>query len=442
MGKPIAPGLTFGVYTVERKLGSGGMAEVWECFHHGLGRRVAIKVLRSTYSDSEAGRARFFAEAKALASIDSEYVVRILDCGEAEGQFHYIVMERLAGLTLRELLDRRGPLPESAALWIAIDACHGVAAAHRAGLIHRDIKPGNLFVTSLDDRDPRCKVLDFGIAKGIGETPTRDGSLVGTVSYMAPEQARSEPSGTATDVYALGVVLFEAITGVPFVDGVSEEAQLFRILNGQRSERGWDNMSHRVTRIVRKATEFHPNSRYQSVAELALELEQAAVAASGGARTGDTVSFALPKGGHQRRLVGLASLLVVGCFGVSLGFLLAQGINGRESVTHVALQGEVATSTNALVASDLVADDTAHSFDAAPSAECRPSPPRGERERSTAPNVRRSDLHKVNQVGRTALTQDVPRSKETKPIEISNQRRPVGVFVVRNPYQKTLDEVP
>ncbi len=294
------------------------MAEVWECVHHGLNRLVAVKFLKSALAREEAARQRFLGEARALAKIDSQYVVRVHDCGETREGVPYLAMERLVGCTLRELLDRQGPLPEAKALWLISDACRGVEAAHRAGLIHRDIKPGNLFLSTPEDGEASCKVLDFGIAKGIGEAPTKDGVLVGTVSYMAPEQARSEPSTPRTDVYAIGVVLFEAVTGLPFVAGSTEEAQLLRILKGERNDITLANVSLQVARIVKRATAFVASERFESVAALAGELENAAITISGRERpeTGAVTVRYLPLNQTSRSRV----------FVMALGMLAASGL--------------------------------------------------------------------------------------------------------------------
>lgn len=211
-----------GRYAVEDELGRGGMATVYAGRRLGLLNRVAIKVLHPELGREPANVKRFLREARAASLIAHENVVDILDFGEVDRLPVYFVMEFLEGSDLRKLLERRGPLPWDEARAIAVQVTGALAAAHGHGIVHRDVKPGNIFVV---DRSgvPHVKVLDFGIAKIVADNDkltrgvTLTQGILGTVAYMAPEQARSQTLDARTDVYQLGVVLYQMLTGtVPF----------------------------------------------------------------------------------------------------------------------------------------------------------------------------------------------------------------------------------
>ncbi len=252
------------------------MGEVWEAVHHRLQHTVAIKFLRGDRSASSSRLQRFVAESRTIASIESDRIVRVLDAGETEDGTPYFVMERLRGRSLRVLLSERRVLSELLACSLLSDACRGVAAAHRAGVLHRDLKPENLFVVDDEGSVPRLKVLDFGVAKRAGHGgATREGALIGTVCYMSPEQALGEPVDYRSDIYALGMILFEALSGVPFNSGRTESAQLLRVLDpGFDRESISDKVSPAVARIIRRATARNAGERFLSASELAVELER------------------------------------------------------------------------------------------------------------------------------------------------------------------------
>src|SRR5438105_14676939 len=202
-----------GRYELEELVGSGGMSSVFKARDTLLERRVALKVLHPHFTDDDQYVERFRREARAVASLSHPNIVTILDRGEDEGR-QFIVFELVEGRTLKEVLDEEGRLPVARALEIAIQVARGLAFAHEHGLVHRDVKPQNVILNG----DGRAKVTDFGIARSLEvQGMTQTGTVLGTSNYIAPEQAQGGTVDGATDVYSLGVVLFELLTGeVPF----------------------------------------------------------------------------------------------------------------------------------------------------------------------------------------------------------------------------------
>jgi eukaryotic-like serine/threonine-protein kinase len=205
-------------YRLDAPIASGGMGDVWRGTDLAIDRRVAIKLLRSEHADDEDGPARFRAEAHHAGSLSHPNIAQVFDYGEARGaEPGYLVMELVEGLSLTRILDD-GPLPPGDVMDVVAQVARGLAAAHQAGLVHRDIKPGNLLVRL----DGLVKITDFGIATAAGENPvtqpvTRPGVLIGTPAYLAPERISGVPATPATDLYGLGVVAHQCLTGqVPF----------------------------------------------------------------------------------------------------------------------------------------------------------------------------------------------------------------------------------
>jgi serine/threonine-protein kinase len=199
-----------GRYALLAVLGTGGMATVWRARDEMLGREVAVKVLSPHYAADPEFLARFEREARHAAAVSHPRLVTVFDCG-VEGGTPFIVMELVAGRTLRQVLDETGVLPPGQAVTVAAAVCEGLEAAHAAGLVHRDITPANIVLNGGD-----VKVLDFGIARADGtRAATATGTVLGTAAYLSPEQASGQPSGPQSDLYSLGCVLFEMLTGRP-----------------------------------------------------------------------------------------------------------------------------------------------------------------------------------------------------------------------------------
>jgi len=212
-----------GRYVLGEVLGTGGMATVWRATDEVLGREVAVKVLSPQYAADGGFVARFEREARHAAALSHPRLVTVFDCGAEEGTA-FIVMELVAGRTLRQVLDEAGPLPPGEAVAVAAAVCEGLAAAHAAGLVHRDIKPANIVLAGSG-----VKVLDFGIARADGPGGgTRTLGVVGTAAYLSPEQAAGEVARPQSDLYSLGCVLFEMLTGTPPFTGESAVGLAYR----------------------------------------------------------------------------------------------------------------------------------------------------------------------------------------------------------------------
>jgi eukaryotic-like serine/threonine-protein kinase len=210
-------------YSVEERLGAGGMGAVYRARHLQMDRPVAIKFLHQRFVEDEAARIRFQTEARAAVTLRHPNAVSVTDFGQTSEGCVYIVMELLEGRTLREILSREAPIETARAISMMLQASDAVAAAHDAGIIHRDLKPANILVTQSADQPAVVKVLDFGIATFSADDDddaaamAHANSVIGTPRYMSPEQHNGNGLSPATDVYSLGVILYEMLTGmVPF----------------------------------------------------------------------------------------------------------------------------------------------------------------------------------------------------------------------------------
>jgi eukaryotic-like serine/threonine-protein kinase len=209
-------------YRLDHLIASGGMGDVWRAVDLVLDRPVAVKLLRAEYAQDAETVARFRAEARHAANLAHPSIAQVYDFGEAmQGRPAFIVMELIAGPPLTQVL-ARGPLPTARVLDVVAQVAGGLAAAHAAGVVHRDIKPGNLLV----DRSGQVKITDFGIAYALGSAPlTRTGNLIGTPAYLAPERMNGQPAGPPSDLYSLGMVAYECLTGsLPFTGTAVEIA--------------------------------------------------------------------------------------------------------------------------------------------------------------------------------------------------------------------------
>jgi len=262
-----------GRYRVVRKLGTGGMANVYLAEDQELGRRVAIKMLDDRHSQDEQFVERFRREAKNVAGLSHPNIVSIYDRGEAEGTY-YIAMEYLEGRTLKELLVQRGPTPLAVAIDYARQILAAVGFAHRNGIVHRDIKPHNIVVAP----DGRLKVTDFGIARAGASQMTETGSIIGTAQYLSPEQAKGAPVTPPSDIYSVGIVLYEMLTGsVPFIGDTPLEIAMKHLsaIPEPPSEHR-PEVPHELDSIVLRALAKNPADRYQSAEEMDADLARAA----------------------------------------------------------------------------------------------------------------------------------------------------------------------
>jgi eukaryotic-like serine/threonine-protein kinase len=260
-------------YELGDRLGSGGMSNVYRATDLILERTVAVKILAEHLSDDERFVARFRREALAVAKLIHPNIVQVYDTGIDEAR-HYIVMEYVSGRSGAQLLQRQGPLDAQTAAEVGVQACAGLDYAHRRGIIHRDVKPGNLMVTGgpVGGGPMTVKLTDFGIARALAQTRiTQVGSVVGTAAYLAPEQVRGEEATPATDVYALGVVLYQFLTGrLPY-----EGSTLAELAVRQQNERPLtpttynDDVPETLGGAVLRALEGDTGRRYAGADELA-----------------------------------------------------------------------------------------------------------------------------------------------------------------------------
>jgi len=262
-----------GRYQVVRKLGAGGMANVYLAEDQELGRRVAIKILNERHANDDQFVERFRREAKNAAALSHPNIVSIYDRGEAEGTY-YIAMEYLDGRSLKELIVSRGEAPIGLTVDYARQILSALRFAHRHGIVHRDIKPHNVLV----DGDGRVKVTDFGIARAGTSQMTEAGSIVGTAQYLSPEQAKGGDVDQRSDLYSLGVVLYELLTGnVPFNGDTPVEIAMKHLsaVPEPPSKRRRD-VPRNLDLVVMRALAKDPADRYQSAEEMDADLERVA----------------------------------------------------------------------------------------------------------------------------------------------------------------------
>jgi serine/threonine-protein kinase len=266
---PLIGALFDGRYKVLKKLGSGGMATVYLAEDQELGRRVAIKILNAKHASDEQFVERFRREASSAAGLSHPNIVQIYDRGKAEGTY-YIAMEVSEGRTLKELIIDRGPSPIPVAVNYGRQILAALRFAHRNGVVHRDIKPHNVLV----DDEGRVKVTDFGIARAGASEMTEVGSIIGTAQYLSPEQARGAPVDARSDLYSVGVVLFELLTGEAPFNGETPVEIAMKHLSAvpeppsvKRPE-----VPPELDAVVLRALAKNPDDRYQSVEEMDADL--------------------------------------------------------------------------------------------------------------------------------------------------------------------------
>ena len=322
----VTAGSRLGHYEIVAPLGAGAMGEVYRARDPRLGRDVAVKVLPPAFAADPDRLRRFEQEARAIATLNHPNIVGIYDVGSADGR-PFLVTELLEGETLRERL-QSSPLSLRVALEMGIQIAEGLAAAHDKGIVHRDLKPDNLFVS----RDRRIKILDFGLAKpaapgaaGASDATlavpgTESGILLGTVGYMSPEQVRGDSVDHRSDIFSLGAILYEMISGRRAFKAPTGAETMAAILNADVAPLSSESRPVPATleRIVRHCLEKDPHERYQSARDLAFQLKGALEVVDG--RAADGVSAAAGRGRAFR--IATAALLV----GIAAGILVGRPI--------------------------------------------------------------------------------------------------------------------
>src|SRR4051794_4729125 len=283
-----------GRYMVRRKLGSGGMSDVYLAEDQALGRRVALKMLNDRHASDEQFVERFRREAHSAASLNHPNIVSIFDRGHAEGTY-YIAMEYLDGRTLKELLARNGPTPVPIAIDYSRQILGALAFAHRNGIVHRDIKPHNIVVGP----DGRLKVTDFGIARSGASQMTEAGSIVGTAQYLSPEQARGAPVDPRSDLYSLGIVLYEMLTGhVPFTGDTAVEIAMKHLSAVPKPPSELrEAIPHDLDAVVMRALAKESDQRYGSAEEMDADLARVARGVAVSSKTEEAMTQVLSGAG-------------------------------------------------------------------------------------------------------------------------------------------------
>jgi len=351
-----------GRYRIEDRIGSGGMSTVYRAFDETLEREVAIKILHGHISEDEASLERFRREARTVAQLSHPHVVMVIDAGEDEGH-PYIVFEHVRGETLKDRIKREGQLPVAEAVAYAIEIGRALQAAHERGLVHRDVKPQNVLI----DEEGRAKVTDFGIALGLESGQlTGAGKVIGTTDYVSPEQAMGQDVTGQSDVYSLGIVLYEMLTGsVPFAGDSHVSVAMKHVHEGLPDvQRRRPEVSAALASLIERATAKDCRARYASMADFVHELEEVLTyesARSGGA-TGEATAILsqLPGGvsGRRtaRRRVALALIYVL--IAAVVATLAALLINGEDAQREPPDQGNLtAVSLN---------ESDAHDYDPSP----------------------------------------------------------------------------
>lgn len=282
-----------GRYRITRKLGGGGMADVYLAEDQELGRRVAVKILHGRYANDDQFVERFRREATHAAGLSHPNIVSIFDRGTADGSY-FIVMEYVEGRTLKELIRSRGPCPIPVAIAYTRQLLAALRYAHRHGVVHRDIKPHNVIV----DPEGVVKVTDFGIARAGASQMTEEGAIIGTAQYLSPEQARGAPVDQTSDLYSAGIVLYELLTGeVPFTGETPVEIAMKHLSEIPEPPSALrPDIPADLDAIVLRALAKEPGDRYQSAAAMDADLETVARGGHVPEETADAATVVLAGG--------------------------------------------------------------------------------------------------------------------------------------------------
>ncbi len=355
---PLTTGTKLGPYEITGAIGAGGMGEVYRARDTRLDRTVAIKVLPAAFASDAERLRRFEQEARAVGALNHPNIMAVYDIGTSDGS-PYLVTELLEGETLRERL-QGGALPVRKALDFGGQIASGLAAAHEKGIVHRDLKPENIYVTN----DGRVKILDFGLAKvssvqpasgeqtlasqtllthsGSGAVQTQPGAVLGTVGYMSPEQVRGTPADARSDLFSLGTILYEMVSGQKPFHGDSAVETMNAILKVDPPELTATNQAVPpvLERIIRRCLEKNPGERFQSARDLGFALEAISGASSA---SGKTPAGIAPPEKQRRWILSAAAILFVG---LAAGFIAAYAAfrtpapAGKLSVTPMTFRAE------------------------------------------------------------------------------------------------------
>lgn len=285
MRDPLQGVLLSGKYRVESRIGKGAMATVYKAVQEPIDRVVALKVLNRNYSNDNIAVRRFGREAKTVSALRHRNILAIHDIGSTDLAQPFFVMEYLEGISLQQLIERRGPVPIARAVPIFCQVCDGMAYAHDKGLIHRDLKPGNIMLIKEEPNDELVKLVDFGIVKvskasqKLSQKLTQKGEIWGSPIYMSPEQCMGKELDGRSDIYSLGLVMYEALLGVPALDakaaiGITVSRQLSQMPPAFKEAAPTLRIPESLENIVFKAIQKKPDDRYSSMDDLRGALEE------------------------------------------------------------------------------------------------------------------------------------------------------------------------
>lgn len=346
----IEAGTQLGPYTIVSRIGAGGMGEVWRATDTRLDRSVAIKVLPETLATDEQFRARFEREAKTISSLNHPHICTLFDVGQHNGT-HFLVMELIEGESLADRLEK-GALPAEQVIRLGAEIAEALDRAHRQGVIHRDVKPGNVMLTKSG-----VKLLDFGLARagveaspiqGLTEMPTQakpltqEGMILGTFQYMAPEQLEGQEADARTDIFALGALLYEMATGKRAFEGTSRTSLIAAIVSSQPTpiSQVVPMTPPALDHVVRRCLEKDPQDRWQSAHDIASELRWISGA---GSQAGVAAPVTLRRKSRERLAWSLAAIAAV--VAVAMGVFLA-----RPELPRRTIESAITTPPNTQVA--------------------------------------------------------------------------------------------